>query len=155
LFVCCNRQLHPNIPSSSVWNKRTGWRIYAGMRLQIVAVAWLVLLAASLQAREPLSMAVSPAQSFAPTNLTIRVRVEPADVNRVLEVVADSGAYYRSSQIPLDGSQAPRTISIEFRNVPGGDYDVRGTLIGSAGKPRAAVRQHVIVLDPGATGVTP
>jgi hypothetical protein len=125
------------------------------MTLQIFAAAWLLSLAASLKANEPLSMAVSPAQSFAPTNLTIRVRVEPDDVNRALEVVAESGAYYRSSQIPLEGSQSPRTISIEFRNVPGGDYDVRGTLIGSAGKQRAAVRQHVIVIDPAATGATP
>lgn len=127
------------------------------MRLQIFAAAWLLSLAVSVKvkANEPLSMAVSPAQSFAPTNLTIRVRVEPDDVNRALEVVAESGTYCRSSQIPLEGSQAPRTISIEFRNVPGGDDDVRGTLTGSAGKQRAAVRLHVIVIDPAATGATP
>jgi hypothetical protein len=51
-----------------------------------------------------------------------------------------------------DDRETPRTISIEFRNVPGGDYDIRGTLIGSAGKQRAAVRQHVIVIDPAPSG---
>jgi len=93
-------------------------------------------------------MAVSPLQSFAPANLTIRLHVEPDAANRALEVVAESGEYYRSSSIQLEGSDAPRTISFEFRDVPGGNYDVRGTLISSAGRTRAAVRQHVLVIDP-------
>jgi len=100
-------------------------------------------------------MAVSPLRAFAPTNLTIRLHVEPDAVNRALEVVAESGEYYRSSSIQLDGSDAPRTISFEFRDVPGGNYDILGTLISSVGKARAAVRQHVVVIDPAVTGATP
>lgn len=118
------------------------------MRLRIFTAALLLWLGTSLNANEPVSMAVSPLQSFAPADLTIRLRVEPDAANRTLEVVAESGEYYRSSSIQLDGSDAPRTISIEFRDVPGGNYDVRGTLISSAGKARAAVRQHVTVIDP-------
>ena len=125
------------------------------MRLLIFVAALLLPLAASLDANEPLSMAVSPLQSFAPTSLTIRLHVEPDAGNRALEVVAESGEYYRSSSIQLDGSEAPRTISFEFRDVPRGNYDVRGTLISSAGRARAAVRQHVIVIDPAITGATP
>jgi hypothetical protein len=120
------------------------------MRVHILAAAFL-LSSASLDANEPLSMAVSPAHSFAPTNLAIRLHVEPDAGNRALEVVAESGGYYRSSRIQLDGTEAPRTIAIEFRNVPGGDYDVRGSLINSGGKQRAAVREHVIVTDPADT----
>jgi hypothetical protein len=117
------------------------------MRAQILAVALLLLAAGSLDASEPLSIAVSPAQSFAPTNLTIRVHIDLDADNRTLEVVADSGAYYRSSQIQIDGADAPRTISIEIRNVPGGNYEVRGVLINSAGKQRASARTHAIVID--------
>jgi hypothetical protein len=116
------------------------------MRVQIFASALLLSSAVSINATEPLTMAVSPAQSFAPTNLTIRVRVEPDAGNRGLEVVAESSDYYRSSRIQLDGAEAPRTISMEIRNLPGGDYDVRGALIDSAGRERAAVRKQVIVL---------
>ena len=105
----------------------------------------------SISANEPLTMAVSPVQSFAPTNLTIRVHVEPDRGNRALEVVAESGEYYRSSRIQLDGADTPRTISFEIRNLPGGDYDIRGALIDSAGHERAAVRKQVIVL-PSAGG---
>jgi hypothetical protein len=118
------------------------------VRVHTLTAAVLLSLAGSIGASAPLSMAVSPAQSVAPTNLTIRVHVIPDDGNRALAVVAESDEYYRSSQIPLDGAEAPRTISFEFRNIPGGDYDVKGTLIDNVGKERAAVRQHVIVIDP-------
>jgi hypothetical protein len=111
-----------------------------------MAAAFFLSSAAFINANEPLTMAVSPLQSFAPTNLTIRVHVEPDAGNRALEVVADSGEYYRSSRIQLDGAEAARTISLEIRNLPGGDYDVRGALIDRAGRERAAVRKQVIVL---------
>ncbi len=124
-------------------------RPITGMRVQILSAAFLLASVAGPDANQLLSMAVSPAQSFAPTNLTIRLRVEPDTANRALEVIAESGDYYRSSKIQLDGSEAPGTVSVEFRNVPGGEYEVRATLIGNAGKARAAVRQQVIVMDSG------
>jgi hypothetical protein len=118
------------------------------MRVHILVSALLLSSTLSLDANELLTMAVSPAQSFAPTNLTIRVHVEPDAGNRALEVVADSGEYFRSSRIQLDGAEAPRTISLEIRNLPGGNYDVRGALINSAGRERAAVHRLVMVLGP-------
>ena len=116
------------------------------MRAHIFASALFLSSAVSINANEPLTMAVSPVQSFAPTNLTIRIHVEPDAANRALEVVAESGEYYRSSRIQLDGAEAPHTISLEMRNIPGGDYDVRGALIDGAGRERAAARRQVIVL---------
>jgi hypothetical protein len=92
-------------------------------------------------------MVVSPMQSFAPTNLTIRIHVEPDASNRAFEVVAESSEYYRSSRIQLDGDEAPRTITLEMRNLPDGDYDVRGVLVDNAGRERAAVRRQVIVVS--------
>jgi hypothetical protein len=116
------------------------------MRAHIVAAALFLSSAVFVAAKDPLTMAVSPVQSFAPTNLTIRVHVEPDADNRALEVVAESGEYYRSSRIQLDGVDTPRTISLEMRNLPGGDYDVRSALINSTGRERAAVRTQVRVL---------
>lgn len=116
------------------------------MRAHIVAAALFLSSAVFVAAKDPLTMAVSPVQSFAPTNLTIRVHVEPDADNRALEVVAESGEYYRSSRIQLDGVDTPRTISLEMRNLPGGDYDVRSALINSTGRERAAVRAQVRVL---------
>lgn len=111
------------------------------------AAAFLLAGTMAIDASQPLSVAVSPAHSFAPANLIVRIHVEPDRLNRALEVVAESGAYYRSSRIELDGADAPRTIAFEYRDLPGGDYDVRGTLISSTGKIRAAVHQQVIVID--------
>ena len=116
------------------------------MRAHIVAAALFLSSAVFVTATDPLTMTVSPVQSFAPTNLTIRVHVEPDADNRTLEVVAESGEYYRSSRIQLDGVDTPRTISLEMRNLPGGDYDVRSALINSTGRERAAVRAQVRVL---------
>jgi len=113
----------------------------------MLTAALLLAFVAGPDASEPLSMAVSPAQSFAPTILAIRVHVDPDPDDRALEVVAESGVYYRSSRIQLDGTEAPRTISLEFRNVPGGEYDVSGVLLNSSGHERAVVRKHASVID--------
>ena len=116
------------------------------MRVHIFAFALFLASAVFVNAAQPLTLAVSPVQSFAPTNLTIRVHVEPDAGNRALEVVAESGEYYRSSLIQLDGDEAPRTILLEMRNLPVGEYDVRGTLINSAGRERSAVHKQVVVV---------
>lgn len=116
------------------------------MQVRFFAFALLVSSAVLVNATERLTIAVSPVQSFAPTNLTIRVQVQPDGDNRALEVVAESGAYYRSSRIQLDGADAPRTISLEIRNLPGGDYEVRGALIDGSGRERAVTRRQVVVL---------
>jgi hypothetical protein len=121
------------------------------MSVRLFASALFLSSAVSINANDPLTIAVSPAQSFAPTNLAIRVHVQPDPDNRALEVIAESGEYYRSSRILLDGAEAPRTITLEIRNLPSGDYDVRGTLINSAGRERSAVHTQVIVLGTAGT----
>jgi len=102
--------------------------------------------AARADVSERLTMTVSPAQSFAPTTLTVSLRVKPDVENRALQVVAESGDYYRSSRIQLDGNEAPHTIVVELKSVPGGDYEVRGALIDGSGHSRSLVRTYVIVI---------
>jgi hypothetical protein len=116
-------------------------------------VALIVLLssAAVVTARQPLTMSVSPIQSFAPTTLTVRVHMEPSADNRILEVVVESDEYYRSSRVPLEGQDAPRTTSLEFRNLPSGTFEVRGALIDGLGHDRAGMRTRVIVLESAAS----
>ena len=116
------------------------------MGVQLCA-CWLMLAAATpADVGERLTMAVSPVQSFAPTTLTVRVHVKPDAENRALEIVAESGNYYRSSRIQLDGNEAPRTIVVELRSLPGGDYEVRGALVDGSGRARGLVRKQVIVI---------
>lgn len=100
--------------------------------------------------RERLTVRVSPAVSFAPANLIVRATIEADAQNRAVEIVAESEDFYRSSEIELDGEHAPRTNTFEFRSLPGGRYDVKATLIGADGQPRAFARQQVNVLASGA-----
>jgi hypothetical protein len=92
-------------------------------------------------------MTVSPAQSFAPATLRIQVRLERDVDNRALEIAADSGDFYRSSVVELDGERAPRVVIVEFRSVPGGHYEIRSALRDGVGHERACVRQQAIVIS--------
>jgi hypothetical protein len=102
-------------------------------------------------AKEPLSMRVSPAMSFAPADLVIRTRLEPDAGNRGMEVIAESAGYYRSSAIQLEGDRAPRTVTFEFRSLPPGEYEVTAVVIGTDGRQRALARSSVNVLETGAS----
>ena len=108
--------------------------------------ALLIAAAFPLQAGERIAMTVSPLQSMAPTNLSIRLRVEPNTDHRYLRVVADSGVFFRSSQIELNGDRAQRTTLIEFRNVPGGEYEVLGLLFDGSGREVGRVQQTAVVI---------
>ena len=74
-------------------------------------------------------MAISPTVSFAPANLEVRVHVMPDDVNRGLDVIAESGEYYRSSHVQLDGTDAPNSVRVELRGLRGGTYVIRGLIV--------------------------
>ena len=98
---------------------------------------------------EQLRLAVSPAQSFAPSNLNIRARVVPHADNRALTIVAESEDFYRSSEVLLEGDHAPAMITFEFRGVPGGEYLVSAVLTDSVGRRRAIAEQQVRVIPSG------
>jgi hypothetical protein len=102
-----------------------------------------------LGAGERLTLRVSPAVSFAPANLVVRATIQADAANRAVEVVAESNDFYRSSEIELDGQNAPRTNTFEFRSLPSGTYEVRVTLIGESGQSLANVRQQVNVIEAG------
>jgi hypothetical protein len=100
--------------------------------------------------RDLLAIRVSPAVSFAPANLVVRVMIESDQSNRAIEIIAESPEFYRSSSIELDGNRAPRTSLFEFRSLPSGTYEVTATLLGPGGEERASVRQQVAIIANGA-----
>ena len=103
----------------------------------------------SVGAGEKLSLKASPESSFAPAHLVVRTSIEPDSANRALEIVIDSPDFYRSSMIQLEGDQAPRTSVVEFRGVPGGNYDISARLFGQSGESRAVARRVVDVIASG------
>jgi hypothetical protein len=110
---------------------------------------FVVIAVTKSDANECMSMKVSPRQALAPVNLRVSVRVEPNAENRVLTIVADSPQFYRSSQIPLEGDRAPKTFTIEYPNVPGGQYEVTSVLFNSIGRERATIRETAHVVPVG------
>lgn len=111
--------------------------------------AFLLTATLPLDANQAITMSVSPRQSLAPTNLSVRLRIQPDADNRVLQVVADSGAFYRSSEISLDGERSVRSTVVEFSNVPRGEYDVYGVLLDAAGRERGRVHETAFVFGGG------
>jgi hypothetical protein len=69
--------------------------------------------------------------------------------NRAVEVVAESPEYYRASEVQLNGEDAPRTTTFEFRSLPPGTYEVKAVLLDSAGEERAAALTQVNVIASG------
>lgn len=116
------------------------------MNLRAGILGLVIVSASPLTASEPVSIHVSPNVSFAPAAVRIRIKVEPDADNRVMEVVADSDAFYRSSTIQLDGDQAPMTTLLQLRGLPSGEYDITATLKGSDGRPKGLARTHVHII---------
>ena len=121
-----------------------------GKTSRLIPLAFFLATAVTAtHADERMSMKVSPVQALAPVNLRVRVQVEPYADNRVLTIVADSPAFYRSSQIQLEGDRAPRTFTIEYPSVPGGQYEITSVLVNSMGRERATIRQTARVIPVG------
>ena len=112
-------------------------------------LAGILMLVAPVGGAESLQIKVSPMQSFAPANLYVRLSIEPNANNRVVSIVAESEEYFRSSEVALEGDQGPRTVIVQFRSVPGGQYEVRGTVGDAMGNQVANARQSVFVLPSG------
>jgi hypothetical protein len=120
------------------------------MKVQAFVCGFLLLMAAPLGAGERLLLKVSPTVSFAPANLVVRTTIEADPANRSLAIVAESGDFYRSSQVQLDGDHAPRISTFEFRSLPPGVYTVRALLFDADGAARAQVGSQIHVVDSGA-----
>jgi hypothetical protein len=113
-------------------------------------VLGLVLLAlvvsAPLGASDRLAIRVSPSVAFAPANLVIRTTIDADNRNRYISVTAESDAFFRSSELQLDGERAPHTSVFEFRSVPVGNYRIHVELLGSSGQQIAYAQSQVNVV---------
>lgn len=97
-------------------------------------------------ATEKLALRVTPNVSNAPSTVIINATVAPNAANRYLAIEADSGSFYRSSEIQLDGDRAPLVTQVFFKNLPSGEYTVAVELRDNRGG-RTIVRRTVLVLS--------
>ena len=109
-------------------------------------IAGLLLASGSPGASEKLKMRVTPNVSNAPSTVTVRAYVTPNSKNRVLRIEADSGSFFRSSEIQLDGDKAPMLTEFRFPSLPSGEYTVSAQLMDNLGE-ETTVRHTVVVLS--------
>jgi hypothetical protein len=114
-----------------------------------IICSFMLLAASTLSGGETFRLRVSPAVGSAPGFLTVRVNIDAVADDRLLEVVAESPDFYRSSQITIDGRNASRLSVFEFRNLPTGLYHVTGVLSGVHGPRATAWGLATVVPTPG------
>ena len=99
-------------------------------------------------AREKLSIRVTPNVSSAPSNVIVQAMITKDPSNRWLTIEADSGSFFRSSAIQLDGDKAPTVTEVRLSSLPSGEYAVSAVLRNNLGE-ETIVRRTVIVLSRG------
>ena len=107
----------------------------------ITAAAISILIASQTQhaaANNKLQIQLTPSVTMAPASVRVRVLVEHDADNRELEIVADSGLFYRRTVVELDGDRAPKVNDLRLSGIPGGDYDITATLTTARGERLAA-----------------
>src|SRR3990167_10432100 len=99
-------------------------------------LAGLVLLFAVMCAfaaltTKPITLAVSPRVSFAPTTLYLRIFVPRDPANRAVRVDANGPDYARSSPWEGEGERATQTLfQVTWHLVPAGEYEVIASVVG-------------------------
>ncbi len=117
-------------------------------RISIAAVTVIGLLAATGEpgASQRLTLRVTPNVSSAPSTVVIKATVAPNAGNRWLHIEADSGAFFRASDVQLDGDKAPIVTEIRLKALPSGEYTVTAVLKDAAGG-ETMVRKTALVLN--------
>ncbi len=114
----------------------------------LIILCALVVAVPDVSGGQRLAVRVSPTMAFAPASVTVRTTVVPSDDNRMLSIALDSPTYHRSSEIPLDGRNAPRENLLSVSGLPTGLYEVRAVLLGPAGPIAETIK--VVRVEPSA-----
>ena len=117
-------------------------------RFTLAALTLTALLTASVttDADQKLAIRVTPNVSSAPSTVIVRATVAKDRDNRWLYIEADSGEFFRSSEIQLDGDRAPIVTEFRLPNLPGGNYTVVAVLRDHMGD-ETVVRRMALVLS--------
>lgn len=85
------------------------------------------------------AVSVRPTIAFSGGEVRATVRTPRDARNRELRVVVEAAEYYASSDVQLDGDEAPTTHQFSWKALPGGDYRVEAILLRDDGDERRVV----------------
>src|SRR2546426_2061210 len=115
--IAVAERTHPD--RSTNVNLRT-LRIISGI---VAIIATLCVIgAATLPAKEIVAIRMPGRYYSEPATVRIMIAVEPDSANRRLTVEADGDSFFRSSEYTLDGERGQRLHTVEFKNLPAGQY---------------------------------
>jgi hypothetical protein len=115
------------------------------VKTALVIGACMILAGTASSAKEAVGIRVSPNISMAPATIRVLVTVEPEDANRELMISADSGEFYTSSTVQLDGNKAPRLQMFTLKELPAGTYQVEARVRLRDGDERRAVADYLVM----------
>jgi hypothetical protein len=99
----------------------------------------------SYGADAPVTLAVRPTVLFAGRDVRTTVRTPRDARNRELRVVVEAPEYYASSDVQLDGVDAPATHQFTWRELPSGAYRVEAILTRADGERRTATECFAVL----------
>ena len=92
--------------------------------------------AVSSGAEAPVTLAVRPTVLFAGRDVRTTVRTPRDPRNRELRIVVEAADYFKSSDVQLDGVDAPATHQFTWKELPSGAYRVEAILTRDDGERR-------------------
>ena len=101
--------------------------------------------AVSSGADAPMTLAVRPTVLFAGRDVRTTVRTPRDPRNRELHIVVEAADYFKSSDVQLDGVDAPATHQFTWKELPSGAYRVEAILTREDGE-RKTVAECFAVL---------
>ena len=117
-------------------------------RFSIIAVTLAATLAAPPEptaAAGRLSIRVTPATSFAPASLSVRILLDRNTDDRWMRITIESDEYFRSSDSGLD-EKSPRLLILQYRDLPAGEYDLYAEVFGPGGRIRTSARTSALIV---------
>lgn len=112
-----------------------GLLVGAAVAASILAVA----------ADEKLTLKVSRAVINTRESVVVTAIVPQDPGNRLVAIQADSGEYFRSTEVEIDGAHAPRVFELPLRGLPSGDYVVVAVLTNDKGERTTARHSFHVV----------
>jgi hypothetical protein len=113
-----------------------------------LALATLTILAMPGRASDVVQIRLRGHYFSAPATVVVTVAIEPDADNRKLVIEADGPRFFRSSALELTGATAKRIHTIQFTNLPEGEYVLRAEVM-SQSDVRGRAMQELTVTGPG------
>ena len=117
-------------------------------RMLLMTIATTSLVAVSGSATDLVELRVNGHYFAEPATVQITISVEPDQANRTLRVEADGDGFFRSSEIPLEGSSEKRLHTVEFHNLPAGFYELRAEVLSVKDVRGVAVQDLEVMGSP-------